>query len=108
MEFIPYDEKKIKEWREKAAKDQKKADDKAADGGKKPKKGKRPEFVFPVSVTLDDGSTKAIANVEELKAYHESLAKGVRPTYVFPLSIIKNGETIVINSQEELDALCGK
>jgi len=75
---------------------------------KKPKKGKRPEFVFPVSVTLDDGSTKAIANVEELKAYHESLAKGVRPTYVFPLSIIKNGETIVINSQEELDALCGK
>ena len=40
MEFIPYDEKKIKEWREKAAKDQKKADDKAADGGKKPKKGK--------------------------------------------------------------------
>ena len=75
---------------------------------KKPKKGKRPEFVFPISVTLDDGSTKAIANVEELKAYHESLGKGVRPTYVFPLSIIKNGETIVINSQEELDALCGK
>lgn len=75
---------------------------------KKPKKGKRPEFVFPISVTLTDGSLKAIANKDELKAYHESLTKGTRPAYVFPLSIIKDGKTIVINSQNELDALCGK
>ena len=75
---------------------------------KKPKRGKRPEFVFPISVTLDDGSTKSLADVDELKAYHEGLAKGVRPLYVFPLSIIKDGAIIVLNSQEELDALCGK
>ena len=75
---------------------------------KKPKKGRRPEFVFPISVTLEDGSTKAIANFEELKTYHEGLAKGIRPSYVFPLTINKDGNTIVINSQEELDALCGK
>lgn len=75
---------------------------------KKPKKGKRPEFVFPVSVVLDGGGTFEIADIDALKAYHESLGKGIRPTYVFPLSIIKDGETIVINSQEELDALCGK
>jgi hypothetical protein len=75
---------------------------------KKPKKGKRPQFVFPISVTLNDNSTKEIADQEELKAYHQSLAKGVRPAYVFPLSIIKDGVTILINSQEEFDALCGK
>jgi uncharacterized protein YktB (UPF0637 family) len=75
---------------------------------KKPKRGKRPEFVFPISVTLDDGSTQEIADEDALKTYHESLDKGVRPVYVFPLSIIKDGATVVINSQEELDALCGK
>lgn len=75
---------------------------------KKPKKGKRPEFVFPISVTLADGSTQEIADEDALKAYHQSLDKGVRTVYVFPLSIIKDGATIVINSQEELDALCGK
>ncbi len=75
---------------------------------KKPKRGKRPEFVFPVSVILSDGTTQEIADQDALKTYHQSLDKGVRPAYVFPLSIIKDGETIVINSQEELDALCGK
>lgn len=75
---------------------------------KKPKRGKRPDFVFPISVTLDDGSTQEIADKDALKTYHESLAKGTRPVYVFPLSIIKDGATVVINSQEELDALCGK
>lgn len=75
---------------------------------KKPKKGKRPEFVFPISVTLDDGSTQEIADEDELKAYHKSLDKGVRPVYVFPLSIVKDGVTIVINSQEELNTVCGK
>ncbi len=75
---------------------------------RKPKKGKRPEFVFPISVTLSDGSTQEIADEDALKAYHKSLDKGVRPTYVFPLSIIKDGDTVVINSQEELDTLCGK
>ncbi len=75
---------------------------------KKPKKGKRPEFVFPISVTLEDNTTKEIANKDELKTYYKSLAKGVRPVYVFPLSIIKDGTTMVINSQEELDALCSK
>jgi hypothetical protein len=75
---------------------------------KKPKRGKRPEFVFPISVVLDGGGTQEIADIDELKAYHQSLGKGVRPVYVFPLSIIKDGQTIVINSQEELDALCGK
>lgn len=75
---------------------------------KKPKKGRRPQFVFPISVTLEDGSTKEIANLDELKKYHQGLPKRTRPAYVFPLSIIKNGNTIVINSQEELDTLCGK
>ena len=75
---------------------------------KKPKRGKRPEFVFPISVTLNDGSTLEIADEGALKDYHKGLDKGVRPTYIFPLSIIKDGVTIVINSQEELDALCGK
>jgi hypothetical protein len=75
---------------------------------KNPKKGKRPEFVFPISVTLGDGSTQEIADSDALKAYHESLDKGVRVEYVFPLSIIKDGETIVLNSKEELEALCGK
>lgn len=75
---------------------------------KKPRKGKRPEFVFPISVVLDGGGTQEIADLDELKTYHQSLGKGVRPTYVFPLSIIKDGQTIIINSQEELDALCGK
>ncbi len=75
---------------------------------KKPKRGKRPEFVFPISVTLTDGTTQEIADQDALKTYHQSLDKGDRPVYVFPLSIIKNGETIVLNSQEELDALCGK
>lgn len=75
---------------------------------KKPKRGKRPEFVFPISVTLSDGSINDIADKDELKTYHQSLAKGVRPVYVFPLSIIKDGVTVVINSQEELDALCSK
>ena len=75
---------------------------------KKPKRGKRPEFVYPISVTLSDGTTQEIADQDALKEYHKNLDKGVRPVYVFPLSIIKNGETIVINSQEELDALCGR
>lgn len=75
---------------------------------KKPKRGKRPEFVFPISVKLSDGTINDIADKDELKAYHQSLTKGVRPVYVFPLSIIKDGVTVVINSQEELDALCGK
>ena len=75
---------------------------------KRNKGRKRPEFVFPISVTLSDGTTQEIADQDALKAYYESLDKGDRPVYVFPLSIIKNGETIVINSQEELDALCGK
>lgn len=75
---------------------------------KKPKRGKRPEFVFPISVKLNDGSINGIADKDELKAYYQSLTKGVRPVYVFPLSIIKDGVTVVINSQEELDALCGK
>ncbi len=75
---------------------------------KKPKKGKRPVFVFPISVTLDDGSNQEIADEDALKTYHQTLTKGTRPVYVFPLSIIKDGVTVVINSQEELDALCGK
>jgi len=75
---------------------------------KKPKKGKKPDFVFPISVTLTDGSTQEIANNDALIAYYKSLDKGVRPVYVFPLSVIKDGKTIVINSQEELDALCRK
>ncbi len=75
---------------------------------KKPKRGKRPEFVFPISVTLSDGTIQDIADQDALKIYFESLDKGVRPVYVFPVSIIKDGETVVLNSQEELDALCGK
>ena len=75
---------------------------------KQPKKGKRPEFVFPISVTLSDNTTQEIADQDALKAYHQSLDAGVRPEYVFPLSIVKDGATIVINSQEELDAQCGK
>jgi uncharacterized protein YktB (UPF0637 family) len=75
---------------------------------KKPKRGKRPEFVFPISVTLDGGATQEIADLEALKAYHETLADGIRPVYVFPVSIVKDGVTIAINSQEELDVLCGK
>lgn len=75
---------------------------------KRPKKGKRPEFVFPISVLLSDGTTQEIADQDALKAYHESLDKGVRVAYVFPLSIIKDGVTVVINSQEELNASCKK
>ena len=75
---------------------------------KKPKKGKRPEFVFPISVILKDNSIQEIADLEALKRYYESLDKGVRPNYVFPLSVIKNGDTVVINSLEELIALCRK
>jgi len=75
---------------------------------KKPKKGKRPEFVFPISVILKDNSIQEIADLEALKRYYESLDKGERPAYVFPLSVNKNGDTIVINSIEELIALCRK
>lgn len=75
---------------------------------KRPKKGKRPEFVFPISVTLSDGTTQELADEDALKTYHQTLDKGVRPEYVFPLSIIKDGVTVEINSQEELDTLCGK
>ena len=75
---------------------------------KKPKRGNRPEFVFPISVVLSDSSVLEIINFDALKAYHETLGKGNRPVYVFPLSIIKNGKTIVIGSQNQLDALCGR
>ena len=75
---------------------------------KKPKRGKKPEFVFPIAVTLQDGTTQDIADETALKAYYKSLDKGVRPAYVFPLSIVKNGETITVDSMDALHTLCGK
>ena len=71
-------------------------------------KGRRPNLVFPLSVVLADGSTQEIANKDEFKAYLDTLADGVKPEFVFPISVEKNGETVVVNSQEELDALVKK
>ena len=66
---------------------------------------KKPQFVFPLSVVLEDGSVQEITDKNGLKDYLDSLDQGVRPVFVYPLSVIKNGNTIVINSVEELKGL---
>ena len=54
----------------------------------------KPEFIFPISVELTDGSPKDIADKEALRAYLDALDEGVKPVFVFPLSILVNGKTI--------------
>lgn len=73
----------------------------------KPEKGDRParpELVFPVSVVTADGDLE-IADADAMKAYKETLEEGTRPEFVYPISIIVDEETIVVNSEEELEAL---
>jgi len=75
-----------------------------------PKRGHkpaRPELVFPVSVVTEDGNLE-IADQEAMKTYASSLEEGIRPIFVFPISFIIKGETVVVNSVEELKALKSK
>lgn len=74
--------------------------------GKKKKGHRKPPFelVFPVTVSTESGD-QVMEDKEAFKAYRESLEEGTRPEFVFPISVIMNEETIVINSEEELEAL---
>jgi hypothetical protein len=74
----------------------------------KERKGrKKPAFVFPISVILIDESNLEIADKDALKDYLDSLDEGIKPVFTFPLSIEKNGETIVVNNEEELKTFIG-
>ena len=69
---------------------------------------KKPKFVFPISVELEDGSAQEIADKEALRAYLDSLDEGVKPVFVFPLSLLVNGKTIEVSDENELKAIMGK
>jgi len=69
---------------------------------------KKPEFVFPISVELEDGSAQEIADKEGLKDYLDSLDEGVKPVFIFPLSVIVKGQTIEVSDENELRAIIGK
>lgn len=78
-------------------------------GGDRPQgeRPARPELVFPISVVTADGNLE-IADVDAMKAYKETLEDGVRPEFVFPVSFLVDGETVVVNSTEEIKALMPK
>lgn len=69
---------------------------------------KRPEFVFPIAVELEDGTTQEIADREALKAYLDTLDEGVKPVFMFPLSVVINNKTVEVLDENELKALMGK
>ncbi len=71
------------------------------------RKHKRPELVFPVTVTTESGDIE-IGDIDTFKAYKDSLEEGTHPEFVFPISVIVKGETVTINSKEELKELIHK
>ncbi len=75
---------------------------------KKNKGQKKPEFVFPISVELVDGSAQEIADKDALRTYLDSLDEGVKPVFIFPLSLLVDGSTIEVSDENELKAVMGK
>ncbi len=69
---------------------------------------KRPEFVYPIAIELEDGTTQEIADREALKAYLDTLDEGVKPVFMFPLSVVINNKTVEVLDENELKALMGK
>jgi hypothetical protein len=67
------------------------------------------ELVYPIQVTLTDGSTVDIDSQETLRttkqADREANEDGSNLAFVFPLSVIVEEETIEVTTMEELQAL---
>lgn len=75
------------------------------------------ELIFPVTITLPDGTTADIDSYDDLKqtlrAYFEANGGGPRHhgqrpriSFVFPISVVsQDGEVITVNSEEEMRAL---
>jgi len=69
------------------------------------------ELVYPVEITLPDGTTEAIDDLEDLKTTLKTWKENnpdatERPSLVYPIEVInKDGELITVASQEEMREL---
>ena len=70
------------------------------------------ELVFPVTLTLPDGTTAEVDSYDEMKQTLRNYFDGggnrrrPHPEFVFPISVVsQDGEVITVNSQDELRVL---
>lgn len=65
------------------------------------------EFIFPISIQFEDGSTVEVEDYaslkDVLKTYREENPDAERPSLVFPLSVTtEEGEIVVVENKEEM------
>ncbi len=68
------------------------------------------DLAFPVTILFPDGTTAEVGDPMTLKQTlrhwkHDNPGATERPTLEFPLEVVQDGDTLTVNSKEELHAL---